>query len=112
MSTTTTDAPKLAITNANTAGDILRAAANDKDLQNDLFNGLSAIAANKSLLGSKTFWATFLTPLVTWIVGYFALGIDGTTIGAIASGLGFLVAAGMRYITKTPVASVLPTAKA
>jgi len=111
MSITSTDVPKLAITNANTSGDIVRAAKIDPVLLNDLLTGLMSALADKSLLGSKTFWVSIFTPVISWAVTYFALGLDGTTCGLIASVAASLAMMVMRYLTKTPVTSVLPQTK-
>lgn len=109
MSATTLDQPKPAIINASTGRDILTAAENDPALKADLTQGFLAVLANRSLLGTKTFWVTLLTPFIAFGIAYFGLGLDSDTCGKIAAGLTSVAAWVMRYVTKTSVASVLPS---
>lgn len=113
MSTPTTEVAKPDIVQAASAGDIVRAAKVDPTLKADLLNGLLAAIKDKSLIGTRTFWVTLLTPAVSYVATRYvvpAVGItlDEATCAEIATGLTVLASWAMRYVTKTPVASVLP----
>lgn len=110
MTSTTLDTPKLAITNATTSRDIIRAGWADPELRDDIVNGLIAAVTNKSLLGTKTFWVSLLTPVVGYVITYYGVGLDGATSGVIVSVLASLAMMVMRYVTVGPVSGVLPGA--
>jgi hypothetical protein len=109
--TTNPEAPKPAVQAANSPADVVRAMRVDPDLSKIVLNGVGAVlAGNKSLLGTRSFWVNTLTPLVTWGVTKYALELDADTQVIVVGALGAAVAAGMRWITKAPVTSVLPAA--
>lgn len=109
MSDTTADTPKPAIIAASTQNDVIRTIANDPDLRSAVlaaFTGL--MSGDKSLLGTRTFWAALITPIVGALAARYAVGLDGATVGAIATVLTSGAMIVMRTVTQAPVTSVLP----
>lgn len=109
VSDTTADTPKPAIIAASTQNDVIRTIANDPDLRSAVlaaFTGL--MSGDKSLLGTRTFWAALITPIVGALAARYAVGLDGATVGAIATVLTSGAMIVMRTVTQAPVTSVLP----
>jgi hypothetical protein len=96
---------------------LVNKAAIDPVVLNTLLTTLLSLVGDRSLLGTKTFWVTLLTPLVTWGAGLLAqrlgVSIDSGTIGGVACILGALAAWIMkRYFNSgARVTSVLPQSK-
>ena len=72
------------------------------------FTGL--LSGDKSLLGTKTFWAALIVPAVGYIAAHYFAGLDNGTVGAIDTVLELLAMVGMRAITKTPVTGIVTPA--
>lgn len=113
MSATSIDlaksAPDKAVAMSGDIAELKRFADDNPAIDSALKDAFTAVMADRSLLGTKTFWVTLLTPVVGFVVSYYGLGLDGSTVGAITTVTGTAAAWVMRYVTKTPVASVLPT---
>ena len=100
--------PSPAIVAASTPNDVIRAMVDDRGLRNTVLQAFDALAAgDKSMLGTRTFWAAILTPIVT-IVGGRVFHLDNDTTMTIATALTSIAMIGMRAVTKTAVTSVLP----
>lgn len=113
MSQTTNNIPKPSIVAASTPNDVIGALLNDKGLMNTVLSGIGALAAgDKSLLGTKTFWAAILTPIVGALAARYAAGLDGATVGAITTVLTSAAMIAMRYVTKAPVTGIVAPASA
>jgi len=72
---------------------------------------LAASLTEKSLLGSKSVWFPLFAWLLTALVGRLGIGLDPDTVAYIASVLAYLVVIAVRYITRSPIGSVLPQGK-
>lgn len=69
---------------------------------------LAASLTEKSLLGSKTVWFPMISWGVTAAASKYGLGWDDATAAEVASLLSWLVSIGVRYVTRSPIGSILP----
>ena len=79
------------------------------ELQTALTTLVSQFVANRSLLGTKTFWVTLISPLVSGAVAHFGFQLDDATVGEISTGTVMVAAWIMRRISGTPVQNILPS---
>jgi hypothetical protein len=101
--------PKASITAANTSADVVRAMIDDPAIRSSILNAFTTILGNKSLVGSKTTWIAILVPVVMSLSAHFGLAVDqaaAVDVVGLIMGVAMIV---MRWITKTPVASLLPS---
>lgn len=100
-----------AIVAASTPNDVIDVLLHDKSLMDIVLSGLGALTGgDKSLLGTKTFWAAIFTPVVGALTARYAAGLDGATVGAITTVLTSAAMIAMRYITKAPVTGIVTPA--
>lgn len=113
MSTTTAppNVDNSAIVQASTPRDIATAMVNDPGLRTAILSAFTGLlSGDKSLLGTKTFWAALITPVVGTIVSRYFVGLDDATVAGIDTFLEMAAMVGMRYITKTPVTGIVTPA--
>ena len=71
----------------------------------------AAWAQGTSLAGSKTVWFPAVSGAVSWAVGRWALGWDPATVSLVAGVISWSVLIAVRYVTTTPITSLLPRTK-
>lgn len=97
----TNEAPVAAIGRAQSFADIARAAADNPALRDALMQVLTAPSV-KSVFTTRTFWASVLTPGITFAIAYLGLNLDGATVGAITTLATTVAMIAMRLVTTGP----------
>jgi hypothetical protein len=103
-----TKTPSQLVGAATDVPDLATKAFNSPALQAALIRLATQFMADRSLLGTKTFWVTFLTPLIVGFGAHVGFSIDEATSAELAAGTVTVAAWIMRYVSKTSVTSVLP----
>ncbi len=71
---------------------------------------LAASLTEKSLAGSKTVWFPPISFAVIWAASHYGIAMDPETSTMISGLVSWLVLVGCRYVSRSSIGSVLPTA--